>query len=239
MESPTEFFLAPPSQIFNTMTPSRTKTSSTAAPPLSTSVISAGNAVTPRRPRSPAIGASSATNADQSPAVTALFSPKSFMSPLPTKKHMTSAPSVNRGRNNKRMRRVDFSSYRNECGEVHPHLLIPTFDDFVLNASPEEARSSRMRKLPPLKLEPRFSNKSNTTLRDKKTMRSSAVVASSGVMKGAPPLQEKSHQDPPRESSTPTCFLKIEPSKTSRLVRPVERSRTCMSRRLSGNALAA
>ena len=130
MDSQTEFILAPPSQIFNTMTPCRSKTSSPAATPLS-SDIPAGM-VMPR--------ASSNTNADQSTALTALFSPKSFMSPLPTKKHMTSAPSVNQGRGNKRIRRADFSSYRNKWGEVHPHLLLPIFDDFVFNASREEAR---------------------------------------------------------------------------------------------------
>lgn len=230
MDSQTEFFLAPPSQVFNTMTPCRSKTSSPAATPLS-SDIPAGM-VMPR--------AISNTNDDQSTALTALFSPKSFMSPLPTKNNMTSAPSVNQVRGNKRMRRADFSSYRNKWGEVHPHLLLPIFDDFVFNASREEARSSRLTKLSPLKLEPRFSNKSNTTLTDEKTMYSSAVVSSSGVMKRTLPLEEKSHQEPPRESSTPTCFLKIEPSKTSGFVRPIERSRAPrMSRKLSGNALAA
>lgn len=60
------------------------------------------------------------------------FPASSFLSPTPTKRGlpMTTPPSVQR-HNTKRMRRSELCG---DLGDVYPHLLVPIFDDIILNA---------------------------------------------------------------------------------------------------------
>ena len=152
-----------------------------------------------------------------------MYSPESFMSPPPSKHFMTTPPNMQRS--NKRICREDSKEVTSKLGDIHPHLLLPSFDDFVFKASPTERprrTAARKTKLSPLHIAPLILSKSSPTPLNEKDMNSISECKAL--------TQEVSTIESRPASPTTTCLLKLEPTESSSPPYPIESRRGRMMR---------
>lgn len=233
MDSPINFFSsAPPSEVSEEMKPQERKMlipSSSRKHIIKPTPLRNNSRMMPRF-RTPIAGVSSNEQDDAPSTPTrALYSPESFMSPPPTKHFMTTPPKMQRS--NKRMCREDSKEVKRELGDIHPHLLLPSFDDFVIKASPTERprrTAARMTKLSPLHVAPLILSKSTPTPLNEKDMNSILECKESTQ-------QEVDTIESRPASPTSTCLLKLEPTEISSPPYPIESRR---GRMMSTSALS-